>query len=179
MQIVFRVEHTAQCGGHDGGKYSGLQPAITALAARACSVGTIWRGGTGRVGAVVAAQGFDELRHLGLGGDEDGHAVAPALLDGKFVEGIDIHVTDVDHFLFGDVLHLLVASGQSPWSLPRCVPQLFGIQAADGVLHYDQTRLDLAGFRLGQDQRLESFSGDHESGDAELLEFEAVVETPR
>src|SRR5580692_10113299 len=29
------------------GKYSGLQPAITALAARLCKVGTIWRGGTG------------------------------------------------------------------------------------------------------------------------------------
>ena len=29
------------------GKYSGLQPAITALAARLCRVGTIWRGGTG------------------------------------------------------------------------------------------------------------------------------------
>src|SRR5688572_25421069 len=29
------------------GKYSGLQPAITALAAIAWIVGTIWRGGTG------------------------------------------------------------------------------------------------------------------------------------
>ena len=29
------------------GKYSGLQPAITALAASAWTVGTIWRGGTG------------------------------------------------------------------------------------------------------------------------------------
>ena len=32
------------------GKYSGLQPAITALAASACTVGTICRGGTGEKG---------------------------------------------------------------------------------------------------------------------------------
>jgi hypothetical protein len=47
------------------------------------------------------------------------------------------------------------------------------------MLDHDQARFDLAGHRLGEDQRLESLSGDHESGDAELLEFEAVVETPR
>jgi hypothetical protein len=47
------------------------------------------------------------------------------------------------------------------------------------MLDHDHARLDLAGFRLRQDQRFESLSGDHESGDAELLEFEAVVETPR
>src|SRR5207247_6554839 len=32
------------------GKYSGLQPAMTALAASACTVGTIWRGGTAEKG---------------------------------------------------------------------------------------------------------------------------------
>ena len=32
---------------------------------------------------------------------------------------------------------------------------------------------------LGEDQRLESLSGDHVGRDAELLEFDAVVETPR
>jgi hypothetical protein len=47
------------------------------------------------------------------------------------------------------------------------------------MLHDDEPGLDLAGFRLGQDQRLESLGGDHVGRDAELLEFEAVVETPR
>jgi hypothetical protein len=47
------------------------------------------------------------------------------------------------------------------------------------MFHHDQPRLDLAGFRLGKDQRLESLSGDHVGRDAELLEFDAVVETPR
>jgi hypothetical protein len=47
------------------------------------------------------------------------------------------------------------------------------------MLHHDEPRLDLAGFRLGQDQRLERLSGDHVCRDAALLEFDAVVETPR
>ena len=57
--------------------------------------------------------------------------------------------------------------------------QFLGIEAADGVLHDDKPRLDLAGFRLGKDQRLERLGGDHEGRDAALLEFDAVVETPR
>jgi hypothetical protein len=47
------------------------------------------------------------------------------------------------------------------------------------MLHHDQSRLDLAGFGLGKNQRLEGLSGDHVGRDAELLEFDAVVETPR
>jgi hypothetical protein len=43
----------------------------------------------------------------------------------------------------------------------------------------DQPGLDLAGLGLGQNQRLERLSGDYVGRDAEFLEFEAVVETPR
>ena len=98
---------------------------------------------------------------------------------GELVERLDIHVADVDHFLFGDVLHFFVASRQALGRGFDAFAQLLGIEAADRVLHDDKLGLDLAGFRLGKNQRLEGLSGDHVGRDAELLEFDAVVETPR
>ena len=95
------------------------------------------------------------------------------------VEGLDVHVVDVDHFLLGDVLHLLVASVSPLVAASMRSRSSSAFRPPIGMLHHDQPRLDLAGFRLRQDQRLESLSGDHVGRDAELLEFDAVVETPR
>jgi len=53
------------------------------------------------------------------------------------------------------------------------------IEATHRVLHDQQARLDLASLCLGQNQRPERFSGNHIGRDAALLEFNAVVETPR
>jgi hypothetical protein len=57
--------------------------------------------------------------------------------------------------------------------------QFVGVEAADRMLHDDQARFDLACLGLRKDQRFERLRRDDVSGDAALLEFDAVVETPR
>lgn len=57
--------------------------------------------------------------------------------------------------------------------------QFLGIQSADRVFHHQQLGIDLAGLGLRQNQRTEGISGDHIGRDANLFEFDAVVETPR
>ena len=76
---------------------------------------------------------------------------------------------------------MLICSGpgQSLGCRFDAFPELVGVQAADRMLHDDQPGLDLAGLGLRQNQRLERLSGDHVGRDAALLEFDAVVETPR
>ena len=113
VQVEFRLEHASQRGGHDR--------KVFRLAACHHGVGGHRLDGRydlarryGRVGAIVAAHRRDELRHLRLGRHEERHAVAPALLRGELVERLDIHVADVDDFLFGDIRHVFVAS-RRPW----------------------------------------------------------------
>jgi len=57
--------------------------------------------------------------------------------------------------------------------------ELLGIQAADGMLHDDQSWGDLARLGLRKNERFESLGRDDVSRDALLLQFDAVVETPR
>lgn len=47
------------------------------------------------------------------------------------------------------------------------------------MLHDDEPRLDLAGPCLRKNEGAERLGGDHVGSDAALLEFNAVVETPR
>lgn len=67
-------------------------------------------------------------------------------------------------------------------STPRHIDalcELSLIEATHGVLYDQQARLHLAGLCLGQNKRPKRFSGNHIGRDAALLEFNAVVETPR
>lgn len=54
-----------------------------------------------------------------------------------------------------------------------------GVQAAHGVLHDDQVRIEFPRLGLGQDQRLEGLRRDDDPLQATLTQFDAVVETPR
>jgi hypothetical protein len=69
--------------------------------------------------------------------------------------------------------------GQSLGGCFDAFTQLVGVQPADRMLDHDQPRFDLARLGLRQHERLERLSGDHVGRDAALLEFDAVVETPR
>ena len=77
-------EQAASTAASTTGRYSGLQPAITALIATFSTVTSFRSGGTIATTSPVASRAVEHAQHPGLGRRHDRQPVGPAAIEGRF-----------------------------------------------------------------------------------------------